>query len=81
MEGEKTSTTVEKGKKTSVQMSSKLDMDNVESITYSTSKKSVATVSKSGKVTAKQAGTVTITVTVTLKNGKIKTVKMKVNVK
>ena len=77
----KTSTTVEKGKKTSVQMSSKLDMDNVESITYSTSKKSVATVSKSGKVTAKNSGTVTITVTVILKNGKTKTVKMKINVK
>ncbi len=77
----KTSTTVEKGKKTSVQMSSKLDMDNVESITYSTSKKSVATVSKSGKVTAKNEGTVTITVTVILKNGKTKTVKMKINVK
>ena len=77
----KTSTTVEKGKKTSVQMSSKLDMDNVESITYSTSKKSVATVSKSGKVTAKNEGTVTITATVTLKNGKTKTVKMKIKVK
>ena len=77
----KTSTTVEKGKKTSVQMSSKLDMDNVESSTYSTSKKSVATVSKSGKVTAKNEGTVTITVTVILKNGKTKTVKMKINVK
>ena len=56
-------------------------MDNVESITYSTSKKSVATVSKSGKVTAKNEGTVTITVTVILKNGKTKTVKMKINLK
>ena len=62
-------------------MSSKLDMDNVESITYSTSKKSVATVSKNGKVTAKKAGNVTIKVIVTLKNGQTKTVKMKVKVK
>ena len=38
-------------------------------------------VSKSGKVTAKNSGTVTITVTVILKNGKTKTVKMKINVK
>ena len=76
----KTAITVEKGKKTSVQMSSKLDMDNVSKITYSTSKKSVATVSKSGKVTAKSAGTVTINVKVTLKNGKTKTVTMKVKV-
>ena len=77
----KTSTTVKTGKKTTVQMSSKLDMDNVESITYSTSKKSVATVSKNGKVTAKKAGNVTIKVIVTLKNGQTKTVKMKVKVK
>ncbi|MDD7334741.1 MAG: glycosyl hydrolase 53 family protein [Lachnospiraceae bacterium] len=77
----KTSITVETGKKTSVQMSSKLDMDNVEKITYSTSKKSVATVSKSGKVTAKNAGTVTIKAKVTLKNGKTKTVTVKVKVK
>ncbi len=77
----KTSTTVKTGKKTTVQMSSKLDMDNVELITYSTSKKSVATVSKNGKVTAKKAGTVTIKVIVTLKNGQTKTVKMKVKVK
>ena len=38
-------------------------------------------VSKSGKVTAKNEGTVTITVTVILKNGKTKTVKMKITVK
>ena len=38
-------------------------------------------VSKSGKVTDKNEGTVTITVTVILKNGKTKTVKMKINVK
>ncbi|MDY5102406.1 MAG: glycosyl hydrolase 53 family protein [Agathobacter sp.] len=77
----KTSATVETGKKTTVQMSSKLDMDNVELITYSTSKKSVATVSKNGKVTAKKAGTVTIKVIVTLKNGQTKIVKIKVKVK
>lgn len=81
VKAKKTSITVETGKKTSVQMSSKLNMDNVEKITYSTSKKSVATVSKSGKVTAKNAGTVTIKAKVTLKNGKTKTVTVKVKVK
>ena len=77
----KTSATVETGKKTTVQMSSKLDMDNVEKITYSTSKKSVATVNQNGKVTAKQAGTVTIKIKVTLKNGQTKIVTMKIKVK
>ncbi len=81
VKAKKTSITVETGKKTSVQMSSKLNMDNVEKITYSTSKKSVATVSKSGKVTAKNAGTVTIKAKVTLKNGKTKTITVKVKVK
>lgn len=77
----KSTATVKQGKKTTIQMSSKLDMDNVKKITYSTSKKSVATVNKNGKVTAKKAGTVTIKAKVTLKNGQTKIVKMKVKVK
>lgn len=76
----KTTATVKKGKKTSVEMSSKLDMDNVAKIIYSTSKKSVATVNKNGTVTAKKAGTVTIQAKVTLNNGKTKIVTMKVKV-
>ena len=60
---------------------SKLDMDNVEKITYSTSKKSVATVNKNGTVTTKKSGKVTIRAKVLLKNGKTKTVKMTVTVK
>lgn len=74
------SATVQTGKTTTIRMSSKLDMDNVDKITYSSSKKSVASVSKTGKITAKDAGTVTIKAKVTLKNGAIKTVKMKVTV-
>lgn len=77
----KTAASVKKGKKTSIALSSKLNMSNVESITYSTDSKSVATVSKKGTVTAKGKGTATIKATVTLKNGKTKTVKMKVTVK
>lgn len=75
------SATVKKGKSTKVEMSSKLDMDNVSKITYTSSKKSVATVSKTGKVTTKKAGTVTVKAKVTLKNGKTKTVSMKIKVK
>lgn len=77
----KTAVTVEKGKKTVIQLSSKLDMDNVEKINYSTSKKSVATVNKNGTVTTKNSGKVTIQAKVLLKNGKTKTVKMTVTVK
>lgn len=81
VEVKKSSATVKKGKKTQIKLSSDLDMDNVKSITYKTGKKSVATVSKTGKITAKKKGTVTIKAVVTLKNGKKKTVSMKLKVK
>ena len=81
VKAKKTAVTVEKGKKTAIQLNSKLDMDNVEKINYSTSKKSVATVNKNGTVTTKQTGKVTIQAKVLLKNGKTKTVKMTVTVK
>ena len=42
---------------------------------------SVATVSKTGKITAKKKGTVTIKATVTLKDGSKKTVSTKITVK
>ena len=77
----KSSATVKSGKSTTVQMSSKLNMDNVARITYSTGKKSVATVNKNGKVTAKNSGTTTINIKVTLNNGKTKTVSIKIKVK
>lgn len=78
---QKASAAIKKGKSTTVKLNSKLDMNNVSKITYVSSKKSVATVSKSGKVTAKKAGTVTVKAKVTLKNGKTKTVTMKITVK
>lgn len=81
VEVKKSSVTVKNGKKTQIQLSSALDMDNVKSITYKTSKKSVATVSKSGKITTNKKGTVTIKAIVTLKNGKKKTVSMTLKVK
>lgn len=77
---QKTSATVAEGKKITVQMSKKLDMENVAKITYSTSKKSVAAVSKNGQVTGKNTGSAVITVKVTLNNGKTKTLKMSITV-
>lgn len=81
VEVKKPSVTVKNGKKTQIQLGSALDMDNVKSITYKTSKKSVATVNKSGKITTNKKGTVTIKAIVTLKNGKKKTVSMTLKVK
>ena len=77
----KSATTITEGKKTALKLSSKLNMDNVAKITYSSAKKSVATVNKNGTITAKNSGSVVITAEVTLKNGKTKTVKMKIKVK
>lgn len=77
----KTTASIKAGKNTKIQLSSKLDLDNVKKITYTSGKKSVAAVDKNGKITAKKKGTVTIKAKVTLKNGKIKTVSMKIKVK
>lgn len=77
----KTKATVKKGKATTFALSSKLNKNNVKKITYKSSKKSVATVNKKGKITAKKKGTASVKATVTLKNGKTKTVSMKITVK
>lgn len=77
----KTTASIKAGKNTKIQLSSKLDLDNVKKITYTSGKKSVAAVDKNGKITAKKKGTVTIKAKVTLKNGKTKTVSMKIKVK
>lgn len=72
---------VDKGKKTIVKLSSKLDMDNVAKITYTSSDKTKVKVDKNGKITAKKKGNVTVKVKVTLNDGTTKTVKVKVKVK
>jgi hypothetical protein len=77
----KKTTSVSKSKTTKMTLSSKLNTDNVKSVTYKTSKSSVATVNKNGKITGKKSGTATVSAVVTLKNGSKKTVKMKVTVK
>lgn len=77
----KKTASVKTGKKTTFKLSSAFDQENVKSVTYTTAKKSVATISKSGKITAKSAGTVVVKAKVTLKNGKTKTIKMTIKVK
>lgn len=77
----KTKATVKKGKTTEFKLDSKLNQNNVKKVTYKTSKKSIATVNKNGKIKANRKGTVTIKATVTLKNGKAKTVSMKIVVR
>lgn len=78
---EKAKATVKKGKTTEFKIDSKLNQNNVKKVTYKTSKKSIATVNKNGKIKANRKGTVTIKAIVTLKNGKTKTVSMKIAVR
>lgn len=73
--------TVSVGARNEFKFDKKLDLNNVAKITYKSSKKSVATVDKNGNITSKKAGKVTIKATVTLNNGKKKTVKMRMTVK
>ena len=77
----KTSTNVKKKKTTKFPWSKKLNMANVDKITYTSPKKSVVTVNKNGKITAKKKGTAKVKAVVTLKDGTKKTVTMKVKVK
>lgn len=77
----KSSTNVKQKKTTEFPWSNKLNMENVEKITYTSSKKSVVTVNKNGKITAKKKGTAKVKAVVTLKDGTVKTVTMQVKVK
>lgn len=77
----KASVSLKKGKSTTFALSSKFNKANLKNTTYTTSKNSIVSVSKAGKIKAKKEGTVTVKAKVTLKNGKTKTIKMKVTVK
>ena len=77
----KYSTNVKQKKTTEFPWSDKLNMENVEKIEYTSSKKLVVTVNKNGKITAKKKGTAKVKAVVTLKDGTVKTVTMKVKVK
>lgn len=77
----KTTVNVATKKTTVFKWNKKLNMENVEKITYKSSKKSVVSVNKNGNITGKKKGTGKVTAEVTLKDGTKKTVKMKVKVK
>ena len=72
---------VKKGKQKKVSLSAALNMDNVESVSYQSSNKKVASVSKKGTIKSNKKGTASIRVTVTLNNGKKKVLKLNVKVK
>ena len=71
--------TLKKGKKATIKVTVKPSKAK-KSVKFKSSKKSVVSVSKKGKVTAKKAGTAKITVTVTGKNKKKKTTWVKIKV-
>ena len=75
------SKTITAGKSYTISLSKTVDKDNIKKITYSSSNKSVATVSSKGKVKAVKKGSATIKVVVTLKNNKTKTLNLKVTIK
>ena len=77
---EKKSQTVKKGKSIKFTFADGFSTKNIKKITYEASDSDIK-VSKSGKITAKAKGTATVKVTVTLKNGKTKTIKMRIKIK
>ena len=77
----KTTVNIATKKTTVFKWNKKLNMENVAKITYKSSKKSVVSVNKNGKITGKKKGTGKVTAEVTLKDGTKKTVRMKVKVK
>lgn len=65
----KTTVNVATKKTTVFKWNKKLNMENVAKITYKSSKKSVVSVNKNGKITGKKKGTGKVTAEVTLKDG------------
>lgn len=68
------------GKKTTFTFADELNMNHVKAITYKSSDKSVVRINKYGKITAKKAGSATVSARVRLKNEKTKTVYMTIHV-
>lgn len=75
----KKTVTLEKGKKASIKVSVS-PAKAKKSVSFKSSKKAIASVTKKGKVTAKSAGTAKITVTVTGKDKKKKSAWVKIKV-
>lgn len=78
---QKQAAALKKGSSIRFALHSGLDTENIKSITYASSKKTVAAASTNGKITAKKAGTAVIKAKVTLKNGMMKVIAMKIRVK
>jgi uncharacterized protein YkwD len=76
-----TSKTIKKGKTYQINFKKTLEKSYVSKITYTSSDKKIATVSKTGKVTAKKKGSAEIKCKVVFDGGASKTVKLKVTVK
>ena len=76
-----TSKSLKKGKAYQIKFKNTLQKSYVSKITYSSSNKKVAVVSKKGKVTAKAKGSAVITCKVSFTGGVSKTVKLKIKVK
>ena len=77
----RSSKTIKKGKTYRLTFSKSLNMKNVKSVKFNTSRKSVARVSSKGTVKARKAGRAVISAKVYLKNGSTKTVKLKVKIR
>lgn len=73
--------TMKDGAKTTFAFGKNLNKENVKSVKYVSSKKSVAAIDKNGKIKAKKAGQTVVKAVVTLKDGTKKTVKTTINVK
>ena len=69
------------GAKTTFAFGKDLNKENLKSIKYVSSKKSVAAIDKNGKIKAKKAGQTVVKAVVTLKDGTKKTVKTVITVK
>lgn len=76
-----TSKSLKKGKAYQIKFKNTLQKSYVSKITYSSSNKKVAIVSKKGKVTAKSKGSAVIMCKVSFTGGASKTVKLKIKVK
>ena len=72
---------IRRGKTAEAGLDALLNWNNVKKVLYASAEKSIAKVEKDGTITAGEKGTTVITITVLLKNGEKKTVKMKVTVK
>ena len=80
-QGEKAKEKMAVGETMKITLSKECKKANIESIVYESKKPSVATVNKKGVIKTKQEGKAKIKITVTLKNGTVKTLKGKVVVK